>query len=144
MRTLGSALAGALALSTAMPAHADPPGTKFSVSAAPAIVQPGTGSTSHPAPGFGGWHSAPAQVRQGNGVWVPAQNRPDGFRVPNGDGQAPLLFGEEHPMRPSTCPMCGETHTFPIATTVTGVRSGIPTQNGEALRGAGVIRNGSS
>ena len=104
MRTLGSALAGALALSTAMPAHADPPGTKFSVSAAPAIVQPGTGSTSHPAPGFGGWHSAPAQMRQGNGVWVPAQNRPDGFRGPQRRWTGPFTVWGGAPYAPFYVP----------------------------------------
>ena len=33
----------------------------------------------------------------------------------------------------------GVPHSFPTATTATGARSGIPTQNGEARTGAGVI-----
>jgi len=46
----------------------------------------------------------------------------------------PTLYGEA-----PTCPMYGVSPLFPTATTVTGALGGIPTQNGEARTGAGVI-----
>ena len=141
VRILGSALAGALALSGAMPAHADPPGTKFGAGAAPAIVQPSAGLASHPAPGLGGWHSSLLKCARRMGYGFRRRTVLTDSEVPTGDGQAPLLFGEEHPIRPSTCPMCGEAHSFPTPATVTGARYGILTPSGEARRAAGVIRS---
>jgi len=82
VRILGSALVGVLALLSAMPAHADPPGAKFRAGAAPGIVQPGTGSASRPPPELGGLHSAPGQMAHANRVSVPpphwGPNRSDG------------------------------------------------------------------
>jgi len=54
--------------------------------------------------------------------------------VPIHRGEPPTLCGEA-----PTFPMYGEASPFPTATTVTGARCGIPTQNGEVRMEAGVI-----
>jgi hypothetical protein len=76
LRNLGLALAGLLALSATMVAHADPL-APASAGAAPAIVrvldgiaQGGSGS---------GWHAAPGHMRHWNRGWVPPRWGPNGY-----------------------------------------------------------------
>jgi hypothetical protein len=78
MRILGLAVAGMLALTVPMAAHAVPPGSKMGLATtapAPGIVQvwDGGGSGWHPAPGVGGggWRPVPDHLRQWQGAWVP-------------------------------------------------------------------------
>jgi len=49
-----------------------------------------------------------------------------------------IVFGV-HQRHGASRTLDGVSHSFPTAITATGARSGIPTQNGEARTGAGVI-----
>jgi hypothetical protein len=69
MRILRLTLAGVLALSTPIVAHAHSPGSNHNAAnTTPIIDQRGNSSSvSQPAPGFGGWHAAHDRVRE----WCP-------------------------------------------------------------------------
>jgi hypothetical protein len=69
MRILRLTLAGVLALSTPIVAHAHSPGSNHNAANTTLIiVQRGNSSSvSQPAPGFGGWHAAHDRVRE----WCP-------------------------------------------------------------------------
>jgi hypothetical protein len=69
LRVLELALAGALALSAAIPAYADPSGSKMRAAGPP----PGA------AQGGWGWHSVPGHVSQWKPGWVPPRWRPNGY-----------------------------------------------------------------
>lgn len=77
MRVVGLVLAGVLALSAPIAAHADPPGSKMRPGGpAPGIAQwGGTGSGSHPVPGhpsqWGGWARPYWAPNPYNGLWGP-------------------------------------------------------------------------
>jgi hypothetical protein len=63
MRVRELALAGAFALSAAIPVHADPPGSKMRTAGPiPGITQGGSGSD---------WHPGPGQMSQWSRGWVP-------------------------------------------------------------------------
>jgi hypothetical protein len=81
LRILGLALAGVLMLSAAMPTHADPPGPKVRAAGTVLVIvqRGGNGSVSHPAPGGRGWHPAPGQVPEWNGVCVPPHRGPNRY-----------------------------------------------------------------
>jgi hypothetical protein len=85
MRVLGLALAGVLALSAPMMAHAVPLGSSpepAKTGPAPGVVQvwDSSGSGWHPAPndGAGGWHQMSGHSRQWKGGSVPPHWGPNG------------------------------------------------------------------
>jgi hypothetical protein len=86
MRILRLTLAGALALSAPMVAHAVPLGSNTGLAGtgpAPHFVQvwDSKGSGRHPAPGgvVGGWHPNPSHSKQWGGGWARPRWAPNGY-----------------------------------------------------------------
>ena len=65
-------LAGVLALSAAIPAHADPPPSKMTSAGQPPSITQRAGRGS-------GWHPAPGHLSQWKGEWVPPHWGPNGY-----------------------------------------------------------------
>ncbi len=88
MRVLGLALAGGLAVTTSVAAHAVPLGSnmeRLRMVPAPALVQAWGGC------GWG-WHPVPGHWSQWRGGWVPPHCAPNRYfegRNPYGGGQGP-------------------------------------------------------
>ena len=134
MRVFGLALAGVLALTTPIPAHADQPASKMrSAGPAPGIAQ--------------GTAEVRAGLRYPRGAVAGARIA---ITPANGDGTGLARIGRRtiftafgvRLRHGVALTLYGAAPTFPIATTVTGARCGIPTRNGEARTEAGVIPNG--
>jgi len=127
LHALKLALAAAITLSAVTPAHSDLLGPKTTPSGSPSGVARGGNSGPRPAGGGGDWHPNSGHSSQWGGDRGRPRSTPNHFGVRRTHGASRTLDG--------ACP------TFPTATTVIGARYGIPTQNGEARTGVGVIRN---